>query len=439
MSSYSKILQFSNFYYNKGLTCANVHDMSGAIDNLSKSLRYNKNNIDARNLLGLCYYEIGECVDALREWVISINLKSEDNIAAEYIDDIQPDITRTGRFNQCVKKYNQALIDANHQNEDLAIVQLKRVIGINPKFLRAALLLALLYIHNGQYKEALNVLEGAEKIDANNTMLRRYMKEAKEELAKKEEKKNKGKKTINDDGTVAYISENDTIIKPSHFRDNATVSTMINILFGLIVGVLIGVFLIVPGVKREASRDSAQKLVEANNNIATKNAAIKDYQAKISDLTKKLNALNDTTESSNTNMSFYKNLLAMYVSFNNGEYREAGEALSKINEDNIENDYKEVYEKLKAQVNDKYCQMLYAEAGSNYNQGNYEEAIGTFEKIIQLNPTYGDGNALYFLAQSYRLTGDNQKAITYYQRLINECPDSAKYANAKAHLERLTK
>ncbi|MCR5374519.1 MAG: tetratricopeptide repeat protein [Lachnospiraceae bacterium] len=212
-----------------------------------------------------------------------------------------------------------------------------------------------------------------------------------------------------------------------------------NIIFGLVVGVLIGVFLIVPGVRREASRDSAQKLVEANNNIATKNAAIKDYQDKISDLTKKLNALSDSTESSNTNMSFYKNLLAMYVSFNNGEYREAGEALSKINEDAIEPSYKDVYDKLKVQVNDKYCQMLYAEAGSNYNQGNYEEAIGTFEQIVQLNPTYGDGNALYFLAQSYRLTGDNQKAITYYQRLINECPDSAKVSNAKSHLERLTR
>ncbi len=439
MSSYSKILQFSNFYYNKGLICAEVHDMSGAIDNLSKSLRYNKNNIDARNLLGLCYYEIGECVFALREWVISINIKSEDNLAAEYIDDIQPDITRTGKFSQCIKKYNQALLYANEGNEDLAIVQLKRVIGINPKFVKAALLLGLLYIHNEQYKEAVNVLEAIAKVDANNTTLIRYLKEAREELAKKDEKKSKGKKTITDDGTVAYISENDTIIKPSHFRDNATLNTMVNIIFGLVVGILIGVFLIVPGVKREASRESAQKLVDANNNIATKNAAIKDYQDKINDLTKKLNALSDSEESTNTNMSFYKNLLAMYVSFNNGEYREAGEALSKINEDSIEPDYKDIYEKLKNQVNDKYCQMLYAEAGGNYNQGNYEDAIVVFEKIIQLNPTYGDGNALYFLAQSYRLTGDNQKAITYYQRLINECPDSAKAANAKSHLERLTK
>ena len=299
--------------------------------------------------------------------------------------------------------------------------------------------MALLYIHNGQYKEAINVLESAEKTDVNNTMLLRYLKEAREELAKKDDKKSKSKKTISDDGTVAYISENDTIIKPSHFRDNATLSTMVNILFGLVVGVLIGVFLIVPGVKREATRESASKLVEANNNIVSKNASIKEYQSKISELTKKLNALNDSTESSNTNMSFYKNLLAMYVAFNNGEYREAGEALSKINEDSIEPDFKDVFDMLKEQVNEKYCQMLYAEAGSNYNQGNYEDAIDTFEKIIQLNPTYGDGNALYFLAQSYRLTGDNQKAITYYQRLIEECPDSGKVANAKAHLERLTR
>ena len=68
---YKKILMASNAYYNDALEKAGVRDLSGAIESLKISLRFNKLNIDARNLLGLIYYEMGEVVTALTEWVIS--------------------------------------------------------------------------------------------------------------------------------------------------------------------------------------------------------------------------------------------------------------------------------------------------------------------------------------------------------------------------------
>ena len=58
-------------YYNLGLEQAGVRNLSGAIVSLKNSLKFNKYNIDARNLLGLIYCETGEVVDALSEWVIS--------------------------------------------------------------------------------------------------------------------------------------------------------------------------------------------------------------------------------------------------------------------------------------------------------------------------------------------------------------------------------
>lgn len=54
--------------------------MSGAIVSLTECLKLNKFNIDARNLLGLVYFEMGETVDALSEWVISKNLKPEKTL-----------------------------------------------------------------------------------------------------------------------------------------------------------------------------------------------------------------------------------------------------------------------------------------------------------------------------------------------------------------------
>ena len=57
---YKKVISVSNFYYNDGLEKANVRDLSGAIVSLTECLKLNKFNIDARNLLGLVYFEMGE-------------------------------------------------------------------------------------------------------------------------------------------------------------------------------------------------------------------------------------------------------------------------------------------------------------------------------------------------------------------------------------------
>ena len=57
----------SLYYYNIGLDRARVHDLTGAMDALKMSLRYNKTNVESRNLLGLIYYEMGETVPALSQ------------------------------------------------------------------------------------------------------------------------------------------------------------------------------------------------------------------------------------------------------------------------------------------------------------------------------------------------------------------------------------
>ena len=83
---FHKVIHLSNMYYNDGLQKAGVRNLSGAIISLRKSLKFNKYNIPARNLLGLVYYEMGEVVDALSEWVISESYQKEKNPASRYLN-----------------------------------------------------------------------------------------------------------------------------------------------------------------------------------------------------------------------------------------------------------------------------------------------------------------------------------------------------------------
>ena len=74
-----KVDYLSKLYYNQGLEKASIRDLSGAISCLKQSLAYDKRNIRARNLLGLVYFETGEVVAALSEWVISKNIQKNRN------------------------------------------------------------------------------------------------------------------------------------------------------------------------------------------------------------------------------------------------------------------------------------------------------------------------------------------------------------------------
>ena len=169
---YKKAVRISNSLYNEGLEKARIRDLSGAADTLTRSLTYYKRNVNARNLLGLVYYEI---VAALTQWILSKNLCEENNEADYYIDSIQSNPHVLENWSLTIKKYNTALQSAKQGNEDLAIIQLKKVVNISPNFVRAQQLIALMYIIIGDERKALDHLVRARKTDAGNTLTNRYI------------------------------------------------------------------------------------------------------------------------------------------------------------------------------------------------------------------------------------------------------------------------
>ena len=126
----------SRQYYNLGLEKASVRDLSGAISCLKQSLIYSKYNIQARNLLGLVYFETGEVVAALSEWVISKNLQPSRNLASEYINKLQANSNKLEVINETIRKYNEALNLCREGHEDMAAIRLKKILSQNPKLIK---------------------------------------------------------------------------------------------------------------------------------------------------------------------------------------------------------------------------------------------------------------------------------------------------------------
>lgn len=183
LTVYRKIMRLSNSYYNRGLERARVRDLSGAVQFLKKSLGMNKKNTEARNLLGLVFLEMGETVAALGEWVVSKHFQPEDNRADDYMEQIQSNPAKLDAMNQAIKKYNLALEAAKQGGDDLAILQLKKAVGLHPNFIRARQLLALLYLRAGERERAKKQLLFAAQKDVGNTATLRYLQEVSEPAA----------------------------------------------------------------------------------------------------------------------------------------------------------------------------------------------------------------------------------------------------------------
>lgn len=242
---FKKIVYASNRKYNAGLQKAEARNLSGAVEDLKVSLHLYKKNIQARNLLGLVYYAMGESAEALKEWSISKSLTASPGLQDRFINSMQKNMRELNSEANCLKRFNQALGYAKNNAKDLAVIQLKKVISTQPNMTKAYNLLALIYMEDGKYDQAEKVLVKCLETDRGNDTAIRYLKSIRE-LDESDNAKSLG--------TVG-AEDREQLIIPVRFRDYGTyLSNALYILLGLVLGILIAWFVIVPGrVEREMS------------------------------------------------------------------------------------------------------------------------------------------------------------------------------------------
>lgn len=446
VSTYKKIMFMSNRFYNDGLEKAMVRDLSGAIISLRQSLKLNKNNIDARNLLGLVYFELGETVSALSEWVISKNLRSKKNIADDYIDMIQTNQNRLDTINQTIKKYNQALTYCHQDSLDLAVIQLKKVLSLNPKFIRAHQLLALLYINSEEWERAKRELTKCLEIDANNTATLRYLKEVNEMLMPEEGVKNTGKKPKKSEEIVKYQSGNETIIQPVNMKDGKGVTSLLNLGIGLAIGIAIAFFLILPARIQAAKANIDENLRKVSEQSDAKTATIDELQQQLgvlqeekADLEQDLAAYLGTDGTLRSVDSLMK-AAGAYLT-NPEEVTVVADYLEEIEAEEVEGEsdnseaFETLYNTLLALVGPGIAESYYNDGYEAYRQENYADAIPNLEKAFQYDAT--NGEALYNLANAYYRLGQTEEAKEAYLQVIQLFPGTEKASKSEDFLQEM--
>lgn len=445
VGNYKKIMGLSCWYYNDGLEKANVRDLSGATESLNRCLNLNKYNIDARNLLGLVYFEMGETVSALCEWVISKNLKAEKNIADDYISAVQNNPSQLENLNQSIRKYNQALAYCQQGSLDLAVIQLKKVLSMNPRYLRAHQLLALVYIQTEEWEKAKRELIKCSKIDIRNTTTLRYMKEV--NAAQNVEEEGKGAhRAHKQEDAVKYQSGNEVIIQPLNVKEPKTSYTgILYLLAGAAVGLAVALTLILPARLQslkaqlnEESRVIGEQLDKKNAELAEQSKLLESAEKENESLKSELEAYAGTD---GTLKTLEELMNAVYIYLDTPEDTESlTEALEGINREAMEADTtsqacRNLYERLLEAAGPGISQSCYESGNAAYKAGDYDTAIADLEKSFAYDET--NGEALFLLGNSYKKKGDSKNAIRIYNQVIELFPNTEKARRSREYLKEL--
>lgn len=416
----AKAYNTANYYYNLGLEKAQMRDLSGAVVQLKKALTYNKEHKDARNLLGLVYNEMGEGGKAYLEWKTSAKLITvEENIANLYIRDMEEHPAIFEEINETAKKFNLALSYAKQGSDDLAMIQIKKVLSLTPNFVRGHLLFALLHMRAGDNEAAKTDLNNALAVDRYNTTARRFLQELSD-----------GSDLVQEVvPTEVRKPDNDNLknVRPvDHYEDpnKETWKQFVYMIIGLAIGVVAMFVLVIPSVKAGVSVDYNNLKKEYSATVNKKDGEISELQDDKESLEKKNKKLNkklSVYEGSDGEDSMYDSLLKATEAFGDKDYVKCSEELAKVEKDVLPSDTaKQMYSDMKKVAFPSAATQLYNSGSASYNSYKYEDAKKDLEASYKYQEDY---NTLYLVAMCYKRLGDTKTSTPYFYDIINNSGD----------------
>lgn len=341
-----KVDYLSKSLYNQGLEKASIRDLSGAIACLKQSLIYDKRNIQARNLLGLVYFETGEVVAALSEWVISKNFQPARNLASEYISKLQANSNKLKAINVTIKKYNHALLLCREGHEDMAAIQLRRILSQNPKLIKGYHLLALIQIKNQEWNKARRTLRKAARIDKTNTTTLRFLREVEEQtgVPTRLERQKKGFFHSNRNKEPEYDpAESELTLHPPVYQEKGKLPIFLLLMSGMLTGAIAFWLLAVPAIRQGIYKEANEQIVRYSESLATQGAELTKAQGEAQESGNTAEAVTVKLEEEQARSQSYEALMTAYTYYQQQNLDEAAMAVKNVQVDVLSDSMKAVY------------------------------------------------------------------------------------------------
>ncbi len=410
-----KVTNLSALSYNRALELSREDRISEAISALRESLEYDKKNIDARNLLGLCYFRLGRTADALIQWTLSYKFKKNGNIAVDYMAELESD-RKTPDMYKAIALYNEALSLAVQGNTDMAVLSLKKALVKNKYLVDAMNLLALCYMETGKESEAFRLTEKVIAIDSTNAAALRYHR-----MLKPEKK--------------LFFNSKPKDSKPRGTQRN-TIGYFIG---GAAAAAILACGLLLPAIAHNY-RDNYDKLLtdynvlknDMNTELEDKTSTIDRLTAENEDLRSRL-----YTADSQALQQRVRLLTDIKNYYDEGSIEEAADKLITLSTAGFSKEVLAQYSSLCKQVMPAAASHYFALGKSSQQNGDNTKAREYLHKAIQCT---NDGDevrysAMYQLGKIAQSEGDGTSALNYFKNVAEKHPVESIRNEAKKYVD----
>lgn len=429
--------QRSETYYAKGYERASAKDLTEAVKYLSKAIAINKYHIEARNLLGIVQFEVGNIGEAIKCWVLSTALTQEENRAYEYLERLQKQPKILENYKEAINIYNRSIKYLEKGNEDIGVIRLKKAIHLNPHFLEARNLLAACYISQKQYTRAMEQITYVLQVDDNNIKALRYLKEAKlEGCDLSQEQPIINTKHIRQPLHKNYYKPHKAINK-SHLLATA-------ILYFAIGGVcMLGVQVALVMPNKTAALETQIKELHGDKEQLEKQLDVLTTESNetiiaLEEQAQKQQQYNEELQKTSNKLKQEQKLILAKKYSDEREWGKAAQELYNISVEDLEEERKVEYNNLKEAVYPKAVSELFNQGYEFYQAGKYIEAKTEFEKVVLYSPeSERAGRALYYMGEIEEKNSNIAKAIQYYENVLKGYEGQNAYYWAKNRLKDL--
>ncbi|MCI1960049.1 MAG: tetratricopeptide repeat protein [Clostridia bacterium] len=430
--------------YNKGVAFAKEGDYSAAIESLRECILFDKYNFVARNLLGIAYFQIGLVTYALKEWIISTSIKKEKNPAQKYIDALQKNARRLEKYNDAICMYNKAIKQFKLNNNDLAVISLKKAADINPNFVDAQNLLSAYYISCDDKIKAKKYIYRALKVDKRNPRALEYLAEITNHN-EKEEEISKSKQNENESELYGYNEKIDKEYDISFCKRIKSVfkSQLFMFISGAVISAAVFATLALPDIV-DVKNNQINSLniriteLENENKNGTSTFAIKykNLEEEVENLRKE----NEKYKGEYSIKQQQMDIESAKAYIENQKYSQAAEILLKIDETQFDDSTKSEIENLRNECYPYAADEYYTSGVEAMQKDDSKDAQNDFLLSVKLNPKSNNAdNALYYLAEIEETNGNLEQAKSYYERIVNEFSNSDVFKDAEEKILEISK
>lgn len=350
-----------------------------------------------------------------------------------------------------IHHYNKAIDLIKNKSEDIAILEIKRALTLNPHFTEAQNVLGLLYAMTGEEEKAVEVFKGVLATEKNSVKALDYIGKIDGMAAASSlvfsdydstaPKKTEVRKKPKPSPSSANKPVNNVISNNKSFWENYVLSVKYHI---ITYAVLFALGAIIfhgssnSAVTTSTNNDTAiADLNSSMKDLTDKNKTLTDENAKLKE---QVNKNTQDAQKQADKAQLTDKLNEVDTLFASKKYEQAADLLILLKDAGFAGTDLDRYNKLMSEVVPRATWNVYLEGRNYYNSQDYKNAAARLSKSLSYGGKWDyTPDSYYKLGIAYQSIGDKQNAINAFNNLKANYPNTELAASADSKLAELNK